>query len=125
MGDTFAIIELLRNCERVSDIIDVPDSDGYTALHLACVNDNLSAVKALVEYGHANVQAVGDWGYSPLHLYARWSHATKIVSWCAELSLEFCFRQKQDRDEDQDSDKIDRLLEVLQKLTGDSITPHI
>ena len=41
-----------------------------TALHFACANNHLSTVKVLVNAG-ADVRAMGERGYSPLHFYAR------------------------------------------------------
>ena len=56
--------------------IDERDKDENTALHLACGNNHKKAVRVLVEAG-ASVDAVGEYGYSPLHSYARYNHNTK------------------------------------------------
>ena len=53
--------------------IDVTEEGSFgmdTALHFACANNHLSTVKVLVKAG-ANVSAIGERGYSPLHFYAR------------------------------------------------------
>ena len=56
--------------------IDERDKDENTALHLACGNNHKKAVRVLVEAG-ASVDAVGEYGYSPLHSYARYNNNTK------------------------------------------------
>ena len=51
--------------------IDEQDKDENTALHLACANNHKKAVRVLVEAG-ATVDAIGEYGFTPLHSYARY-----------------------------------------------------
>ena len=51
--------------------IDEQDNDENTPLHLACANNHKKAVRVLVEAG-ASVFSRGEYGYTPLHSYARY-----------------------------------------------------
>ena len=53
-------------------IVDAKDKDENTALHLACANNHKKAVRVLVEAG-ASVDAMGEYGFTPLHSYARYT----------------------------------------------------
>ena len=52
-------------------MVDEKDKDENTALHLACANNHKKAVRVLVEAG-ASVDAIGEYGFTPLHSYARY-----------------------------------------------------
>nr|XP_022917855.1 protein phosphatase 1 regulatory subunit 12B isoform X6 [Onthophagus taurus] len=60
--------EVLRLLEKGADI-DTANVDGLTALHQACIDDNLDMVEFLVEHG-ADVNRGDNEGWTPLHATA-------------------------------------------------------
>ena len=56
------------------DLISVKDSDGYTALHRASYNGHVSIISELIN-ADANIEAVTEDGWHPLHCACRWSMA--------------------------------------------------
>eukprot|EP00271_Cylindrocystis_brebissonii_P013612 TRINITY_DN3360_c0_g3_i1.p1 TRINITY_DN3360_c0_g3~~TRINITY_DN3360_c0_g3_i1.p1 ORF type:complete len:186 (+),score=41.10 TRINITY_DN3360_c0_g3_i1:478-1035(+) len=46
--------------------VNTPDSEGRTALHMACANGHLDVVRLLIE-SHADVNVLNSEGSSPLH----------------------------------------------------------
>lgn len=60
--------EVLRLIENGADI-DTANVDGLTALHQACIDDNLDMVEFLVEHG-ADVNRGDNEGWTPLHATA-------------------------------------------------------
>ncbi|XP_045032075.1 protein phosphatase 1 regulatory subunit 12A isoform X3 [Daphnia magna] len=64
-GDKEEVIKLIR---QGADI-DTPNVDGLTALHQACIDDNLDMVEFLVEHG-ADINRGDHEGWTPLHATA-------------------------------------------------------
>ncbi|XP_073977238.1 protein phosphatase 1 regulatory subunit 12A-like isoform X11 [Rhodnius prolixus] len=60
--------EILRLLKKGADI-DTSDVDGLSALHQACIDDNLDLVEFLVEHG-ADVNKGDNEGWTPLHATA-------------------------------------------------------
>ncbi|KAF6200968.1 hypothetical protein GE061_005415 [Apolygus lucorum] len=60
--------EILRLLKKNADI-DTTDVDGLSALHQACIDDNLDLVEFLVEHG-ADVNKGDNEGWTPLHATA-------------------------------------------------------
>lgn len=54
--------------EKKYSLVDEKKSDGFTALHLACLNNYADAVKILIDYEYLNVNAKNQLGQTPLHL---------------------------------------------------------
>uniref|UniRef100_A0A8C4TJX4 Protein phosphatase 1 regulatory subunit n=1 Tax=Erpetoichthys calabaricus TaxID=27687 RepID=A0A8C4TJX4_ERPCA len=71
-GDAEEAAEMLREAEMSESepaVIDSTNADGITALHQACIDENLEMVQFLVEYG-ANVNQSDNEGWTPLHVAA-------------------------------------------------------
>jgi hypothetical protein len=51
-------------------LVDEQKDDGYTALHLAALNNHLEVVELLVKQAHANMNVQNVNKQSPLHLAA-------------------------------------------------------
>ncbi|XP_046450646.1 protein phosphatase 1 regulatory subunit 12A-like isoform X8 [Daphnia pulex] len=64
-GDKEEVLKLIR---QGADI-DTPNVDGLTALHQACIDDNLDMVEFLVEHG-ADINRGDHEGWTPLHATA-------------------------------------------------------
>nr|CAH0111892.1 unnamed protein product [Daphnia galeata] len=64
-GDKEEVVKLIR---QGADI-DTPNVDGLTALHQACIDDNLDMVEFLVEHG-ADINRGDHEGWTPLHATA-------------------------------------------------------
>ncbi|MBN3293863.1 PP12C phosphatase, partial [Polypterus senegalus] len=63
---------MLREAEMSESepaVIDSTNADGITALHQACIDENLEMVQFLVEHG-ANVNQSDNEGWTPLHVAA-------------------------------------------------------
>ncbi|XP_059615245.1 protein phosphatase 1 regulatory subunit 12B-like isoform X2 [Phlebotomus argentipes] len=81
--------EVLRLLEQESADINTCNVDGLTALHQACIDDNLDMVEFLVEHG-ADVNRADNEGWTPLHATASCgfvSIARYLVESGADLSL--------------------------------------
>ena len=65
--------------EFKTDLINVKDSDGYTALHRASYNGHLDVISQLISSG-ASVVARTDDGWQPLHCACRWSMTSFYVA---------------------------------------------
>ncbi|XP_039629770.1 protein phosphatase 1 regulatory subunit 12C isoform X2 [Polypterus senegalus] len=71
-GDAEEAAEMLREAEMSESepaVIDSTNADGITALHQACIDENLEMVQFLVEHG-ANVNQSDNEGWTPLHVAA-------------------------------------------------------
>ncbi|CAG5128326.1 unnamed protein product, partial [Candidula unifasciata] len=66
-GDTDEVEKLLQNDKRTD--INTANVDGLTALHQACIDDNLEMVEFLVEHG-ADIDVCDNEGWTPLHATA-------------------------------------------------------
>ncbi|XP_044137635.1 protein phosphatase 1 regulatory subunit 12C isoform X1 [Bufo gargarizans] len=67
-GDLLEAGEMLRG-EAGKEIIDSTNTDGISALHQACIDENLEVVEFLVNHG-ANVNQADNEGWTPLHVAA-------------------------------------------------------
>ncbi|XP_069804614.1 protein phosphatase 1 regulatory subunit 12C isoform X4 [Dendropsophus ebraccatus] len=67
-GDLLEAEEMLRG-EDGTDIIDSTNTDGISALHQACIDENLEVVEFLVNH-NANVNQADNEGWTPLHVAA-------------------------------------------------------
>ncbi|XP_063798908.1 protein phosphatase 1 regulatory subunit 12C isoform X4 [Pseudophryne corroboree] len=67
-GDLLEAEEMLRG-ESGKDVIDSTNTDGISALHQACIDENLEVVEFLVNHG-ANVNQADNEGWTPLHVAA-------------------------------------------------------
>ncbi|KAM3923286.1 protein phosphatase 1 regulatory subunit 12C isoform 1-T1 [Leptodactylus fuscus] len=67
-GDLLEAEEMLRG-EAGKEIIDSTNTDGISALHQACIDENLEVVEFLVNHG-ANVNQADNEGWTPLHVAA-------------------------------------------------------
>ncbi|XP_077313654.1 protein phosphatase 1 regulatory subunit 12C isoform X2 [Lithobates pipiens] len=67
-GDLLEAEEMLRGEER-KEITDSTNTDGISALHQACIDENLEVVEFLVNHG-ANVNQADNEGWTPLHVAA-------------------------------------------------------
>ncbi|XP_053308212.1 protein phosphatase 1 regulatory subunit 12C isoform X2 [Spea bombifrons] len=67
-GDLLEAEEMLRR-EDGKEIIDSTNTDGISALHQACIDENLEVVEFLVNHG-ANVNQADNEGWTPLHVAA-------------------------------------------------------
>uniref|UniRef100_A0A182Q994 Uncharacterized protein n=1 Tax=Anopheles farauti TaxID=69004 RepID=A0A182Q994_9DIPT len=76
----FEIVEAIVS--RKPSVVQAIDSDGYTALHKACYNNNRSMALLLLRYG-ADPNARTDMGWTPLHSACKWNNAA-----CAALLLQ-------------------------------------
>ncbi|XP_053546682.1 protein phosphatase 1 regulatory subunit 12C isoform X1 [Bombina bombina] len=65
-GDLLEAEEMLRG---YSGVIDSTNTDGISALHQACIDENLEVVEFLVNHG-ANVNQSDNEGWTPLHVAA-------------------------------------------------------
>ncbi|XP_058451544.1 ankyrin repeat domain-containing protein 49 [Malaya genurostris] len=63
-------------------VITAIDSDGYTALHKACYNNNQAMAELLLAHG-ADPNARTELGWTPLHSACKWNNAG-----CAALLLQ-------------------------------------
>lgn len=59
-------VPLLRRMIQAGIATDFSDYDGRTALHVAASEGNLTAVKLLVEEGHADIMLKDRWGHTAL-----------------------------------------------------------
>ena len=92
--------------------IDEEDKDENTALHLACANNHKKAVRVLVEAG-ASVDAIGEYGFTPLHSYARYTKS-KLSNenrdkFITKVSL-FCSRKPSKGDADPSDGNIQKII---------------
>lgn len=82
-------LEMVRKfIEQNPSCINVPDEDGYTALHRACYNNHVEVVKYLLEHG-ADVGARTNDGWQPIHSSAQWGNVQILrilCSWGADLN---------------------------------------
>ncbi|XP_055708398.1 protein phosphatase 1 regulatory subunit 12A isoform X3 [Phlebotomus papatasi] len=81
--------EVLRLLDQENADINTCNVDGLTALHQACIDDNLDMVEFLVEHG-ADVNRADNEGWTPLHATASCgfvSIARYLVESGADLSL--------------------------------------
>lgn len=62
--------ERLLNSAELDGGIDVANSDGLTALHQACIDDNEKLVEWLLKNG-ANINCKDNEGWTPLHASAK------------------------------------------------------
>ncbi|KAM4702541.1 protein phosphatase 1 regulatory subunit 12C [Rhinophrynus dorsalis] len=67
-GDLLEAEEMLRG-EAGKEVIDSTNTDGISALHQACIDENLEVVEFLVNHG-ANVNQADNEGWTPLHVAA-------------------------------------------------------
>ncbi|XP_068097354.1 protein phosphatase 1 regulatory subunit 12C isoform X9 [Hyperolius riggenbachi] len=67
-GDLLEAEEMLRG-EDGKEIIDSTNTDGISALHQACIDENLEVVEFLVNH-RANVNQADNEGWTPLHVAA-------------------------------------------------------
>ncbi|KAM8926946.1 protein phosphatase 1 regulatory subunit 12C isoform 2-T2 [Pelodytes ibericus] len=67
-GDLLEAEEMLRG-ESGKQVIDSTNTDGISALHQACIDENLEVVEFLVNHG-ANVNQADNEGWTPLHVAA-------------------------------------------------------
>ncbi|XP_072282406.1 protein phosphatase 1 regulatory subunit 12C isoform X9 [Pyxicephalus adspersus] len=67
-GDLLEAEEMLRG-QYGKEIIDSTNADGISALHQACIDENLEVVEFLVNHG-ANVNQADNEGWTPLHVAA-------------------------------------------------------
>ncbi|KAM4650881.1 protein phosphatase 1 regulatory subunit 12C isoform 1-T1 [Discoglossus pictus] len=67
-GDLLEAEDMLRG-EAGRDVIDSTNTDGISALHQACIDENLEVVEFLVNHG-ANVNQSDNEGWTPLHVAA-------------------------------------------------------
>ncbi|XP_056397969.1 protein phosphatase 1 regulatory subunit 12C isoform X8 [Hyla sarda] len=67
-GDLLEAEEMLRG-EDGKEIIDSTNTDGISALHQACIDENLEVVEFLVNH-NANVNQADNEGWTPLHVAA-------------------------------------------------------
>ncbi|KAM5132443.1 protein phosphatase 1 regulatory subunit 12C isoform 1-T1 [Mantella aurantiaca] len=67
-GDLLEAEEMLRG-EIGKEITDSTNTDGISALHQACIDENLEVVEFLVNHG-ANVNQADNEGWTPLHVAA-------------------------------------------------------
>jgi len=67
--DAMALEQLFRENPALKEMINT-DMDGWTPLHYACDNRQVSSVQILLKMG-ANVNAVDESGYTPLHLVCK------------------------------------------------------
>ncbi|KAM9299402.1 protein phosphatase 1 regulatory subunit 12C [Gastrophryne carolinensis] len=68
-GDLLEAEDMLRAAEDGESIIDSTNADGISALHQACIDENLEVVEFLVNHG-ANVNQADNEGWTPLHVAA-------------------------------------------------------
>lgn len=80
LGLTSIALEVQLNCD--GSLIDTADSRGWTPLHLAVVENNVEAVRILLEQG-ATAGKRSRGGDTPLHFAAKYGHVG-----CAEILLE-------------------------------------
>jgi ankyrin repeat protein len=67
-------IDRVKKCLNIDkNLVEVDDSDGYTALHRATYNNHIEVVKLLIESG-ANVCSRTADGWQPIHSAAKWKH---------------------------------------------------
>lgn len=57
--------KLLENSKL---LVNVKKDDGYSPLHLACLNGHLDVVVVLIETGNADIELMNDRQQTPLHL---------------------------------------------------------
>ncbi|KAG9481593.1 protein phosphatase 1 regulatory subunit 12C isoform X1 [Eleutherodactylus coqui] len=67
-GDLLEAEEMLRG-EAGTEVIDSTNTDGISALHQACIDENLEVVEFLVNHS-ANVNQADNEGWTPLHVAA-------------------------------------------------------
>ncbi|XP_063292663.1 protein phosphatase 1 regulatory subunit 12C isoform X1 [Pelobates fuscus] len=67
-GDLLEAEDMLRG-EAGNEVIDSTNTDGISALHQACIDENLEVVEFLVNHG-ANVNQADNEGWTPLHVAA-------------------------------------------------------
>ncbi|KAM4016280.1 protein phosphatase 1 regulatory subunit 12C isoform 6-T6 [Anomaloglossus baeobatrachus] len=67
-GDLLEAEDMLRG-QAGEEIIDSTNTDGISALHQACIDENLEVVEFLVNHG-ANVNQADNEGWTPLHVAA-------------------------------------------------------
>ena len=72
-GNLSSLQLMLLNISRPW-IVDEKKDDGYTALHLACLNNHIKVVKCLVEFGKANPDLLNVNQQSALHLAVERRH---------------------------------------------------
>ena len=65
-------------------IVDEKKDDGYTALHLAALNNHVEVAELLVQQGKANMDLQNVNLQTPLHLAVERQH-TQIVRVCPQL----------------------------------------
>jgi ankyrin repeat protein/ribosomal protein L21E len=63
-GDVYAIEQILLRVPR--DVVDMQSDDGFTALHLASYNGNLTAANLLITQGHCNIELTNYQQHTPL-----------------------------------------------------------
>jgi ankyrin repeat protein len=67
-------IHRVKECLKIDkNLLQIHDSDGYTALHRATYNNHIEVVKLLIESG-ANVSSRTSDGWQPIHSAAKWGH---------------------------------------------------
>ncbi|XP_073512471.1 protein phosphatase 1 regulatory subunit 12C isoform X4 [Phyllobates terribilis] len=67
-GDLLEAEDMLRG-PAGAEVIDSTNTDGISALHQACIDENLEVVEFLVNHG-ANVNQADNEGWTPLHVAA-------------------------------------------------------
>ncbi|XP_077115688.1 protein phosphatase 1 regulatory subunit 12C isoform X4 [Ranitomeya variabilis] len=67
-GDLLEAEDMLRG-QAGEEVIDSTNTDGISALHQACIDENLEVVEFLVNHG-ANVNQADNEGWTPLHVAA-------------------------------------------------------
>ncbi|XP_049283393.1 ankyrin repeat domain-containing protein 49 [Anopheles funestus] len=63
---------------RKPSVVHAIDSDGYTALHKACYNNNREMAMLLLRYG-ADPNARTQMGWTPLHSACKWNNAACVA----------------------------------------------
>ncbi len=69
-NNTESVRHLLDNELLDPDYINLPNQDGFSALHYAAYNQNPEMIELLLHQGNANPNVVDDEGNTPLHVIA-------------------------------------------------------
>jgi len=87
--------------------------DDWCALHIACFNKTHFIIKLLVEYG-ANVNLIGDWGYTPINfLFVEYARREKYIIPAYDEWLQHRWVYKQN------------ITELVTELVTESVTESV